>query len=98
MAVKTDMSKAYNRLEWDFIECVLSTLGFHCKFVTWIMECITTVSYSFLINDPVLGRVTPRGIRQGYPLLPYIFIMCREVLSGLCSNAQHEGKHDVLPP
>lgn len=93
MAVKTDMSKAYDRLEWSFIKCVLSTLGFDEKFVTWILECITTVSYSFLINDAVLGNVIPqRGIRQGDPLSPYIFIICSEVLSGLCSKAQKDGR------
>lgn len=65
MAVKFDMSKAYDRLEWEFIRCVLSTLGLHNTVVTWIMDCITTVSYSFLlndsvlVNDSVLGKVFP---------------------------------------
>lgn len=92
MAVKSDMSEAYDRLEWRFIEKVLSTLGFHEKFVTWIMQCITTVRCSFLINDSFLGRVTPqREIRQGDPISPYIFILCSEVLSGLCLGAQQNG-------
>ena len=92
MAVKTDMSKAYDRLEWSFIKAIMMRLGFHEKWVTWVMECISTVSYSFLINDSVLGRVVPqRGIRQGDPLPPYIFILCSEVLSGLCAKAQRDG-------
>lgn len=56
------------------------------------MKCITTVSYSFLINNVVAGSVSPqRGIRQGDPLSPYIFILCGEVLSGLCKRAQING-------
>ena len=92
MAVKTDMSKAYDRLEWDFIKCVLLRLGFHEKWVGLVMQCVSTVTYSFLINGSPRGKVTPsRGIRQGDPLSPYIFILCREVLSGLCNRAQAEG-------
>lgn len=50
------------------------------------------VSYSFLINGAAQGHVIPqRGIRQGDPLSPYIFIICREVLSGLCKRAQERG-------
>ena len=92
MAVKTDMSKAYDRLEWDFIRLVLERLGFHQKWVSWIMQCICTVSYSFLLNGSAQGSVIPsRGIRQGDPLSPYLFILCSEVLSGLCLKAQAEG-------
>lgn len=92
MAVKTDMSKAYDRLEWKFIRMVFEQLGFNETWVDWIMSCISTVSYSFLIDDTIHGRVTPsRGIRQGDPLSPYIFILCREVLSGLCRKAHISG-------
>lgn len=92
MAVKTDMSKAYDRLEWDFIQLVLQRLGMHNKFSNWVMQCISTVSYSFLINDSVYGSVTPyRGIRQGEPISPYLFILCGEVLTGLCKEAERNG-------
>ena len=92
MAVQTDMSKAYDRLEWNFIRLVLERLGFHHKWINWLMQCICTVSYSFLLNGSAQGLVTPsRGIRQGDPLSPYLFILCSEVLSGLCLNAQSQG-------
>ena len=92
IAVKTDMSKAYDRLEWDFILLVMLRLGFHQKLVNCIMQCISSVTYSFLINGLPRGKVVPsRGIRQGDPLSPYIFIMCSEVLSGLCNRAQEDG-------
>lgn len=52
--------------------------------INWMMQCVSSVSYSFLLNNEVVGDVTPqRGIRQGDPLSPYIFIIYGEVLSGL---------------
>ncbi|XP_024015914.1 uncharacterized protein LOC112089169 [Eutrema salsugineum] len=92
MAVKTDMSKAYDRVEWDFLRLVQLKLGFHPKWVQWINQCVSTVSYSYLINDMAKGLVIPsRGIRQGDPLSPYLFILCGEVLSSLCNQAQEKG-------
>ncbi|XP_048621840.1 uncharacterized protein LOC106442834 [Brassica napus] len=93
MAVKIDMSKAYDRIEWNFLERVLENLGFHPNWVVWIMECIRSVSYSFLVNGAAQGRVIPtRGIRQGDPLSPYLFILCTEVLSKLCDKSLQDGK------
>lgn len=92
MAVKTDMSKAYDRLEWGFIEANLSHMGFAERWINWVMSCIKTVSYSFLINGSPQGIVIPsRGIRQGDPLSPYIFILCTQVLSSLCDHAMEDG-------
>ena len=50
MAVKLDMSKSCNRVEWEFIEKVMKRLGFHEKWVGWVLKCITIVTYSVLIN------------------------------------------------
>lgn len=56
------------------------------------MQCLTSVSYSILFNGEAQGAITPtRGIRQDDPLSPYLFILCSEVLSGLCAAAQRRG-------
>ncbi|XP_056842911.1 uncharacterized protein LOC130495527 [Raphanus sativus] len=92
MAVKTDMSKAYDRIEWGFLRAVLDRMGFAQIWIGWIMSCVESVSYSFLINGSPMGSVKPsRGIRQGDPLSPYLFILCTEVLSAMCEKAQQDG-------
>ena len=59
MAAKLDMSKAYDRVEWNFVEGVMKRLGFHEKWVGGIMKCVTTVSYSVLINGEAHGCIVP---------------------------------------
>lgn len=93
MAVKTDMSKAYDRVEWDFVWLVFKRLGFDDKWTTFISQCISTVTYSFLINGTTQGYIKPScGIHQGDPLSPYLFILCGKVLSGLFKNVQVNGR------
>jgi hypothetical protein len=91
MALKLDMSKAYDRVEWDFLERVMLKLGFAERWVHLLMVCVRTMSYSILINGQPHGHIRPtRGIRQGDPLSPYFFILCAEGLSSLLFKAEND--------
>ena len=64
IALKLDMSKAYDRVEWLFLKNILLRLGFQQSWVDLIMECVTTVSYSILVNGEPKGMIYPtRDIR-----------------------------------
>lgn len=77
--LKVDISKAYDRLELRFIEKMLVKFDFPQVWVDKIMVCIRTVSYKFLRVGHIFGTVEPqRGVRQGDPISPYIYILCVE--------------------
>lgn len=92
MAVKLDMSKAYNRVEWPYLEATLWDLGFQEQWIVLVMPCVTTVNYSILVNGRSGTTFTPsRGLRQVDLLSPYLFLFCAEGLSSMLSRVEHRG-------
>ncbi|EPS69625.1 hypothetical protein M569_05141 [Genlisea aurea] len=86
-ALNLDVSKTFDRIEWPFLEKVLRRHGFPDSTIATIMLCVTSASYSILINGSPEGHVTPtRGIRQGDPISPYLFILCSDTLSRLLNE------------
>lgn len=93
MAVKLGMSKAYDRVEWPFIEVVIKALGFGDKWINLVISCVSSLSYLILINRQLGKTFKPsRGLRQGDPLSPYLFLMCaNKSLISLINRAKNRG-------
>ncbi|XP_026443826.1 uncharacterized protein LOC113343678 [Papaver somniferum] len=104
MVIKLDMSKVFDRLEWSFLIKVFRYFGFSDDFCDLIFQCISTTSLSVILNgSPCEDFSLIRGIIQGDPLSPYIFILAIEYLSRQLTNAQQDKsikgiKVDALSP
>ena len=92
MALKLDMSKAYDRVEWVFLERIMRHLGIEERLIKIIMACVQSVAYAVLLNGQPVGNIKPtKGLRQGDPLSPYLFLLCAMGLQSLIHQAEMDG-------
>lgn len=93
VTVKLDVSKAYDRVEWSFLRPLLLRIGLPQSFVDLIMLSVSSVTYSYMLNGLQFGNLAPeRGLRQGDPLSPYLFICVVEAFLALIARAEEDGQ------
>ncbi|KAK4258521.1 hypothetical protein QN277_004963 [Acacia crassicarpa] len=92
MAIKIDLEKAYDRIRWDFLRLVLLEVGFEESFIDLVMTCVSSVSYNVLWNGSKTEFFTPgRGLRQGDPMSPLLFVLCMDKISHLICDEVESG-------
>lgn len=92
MVLKLDMKKAYDRVNWYFLDGVLEKIGFEAKWREWVMECITTPKFLVLVDGEQSGYFnSKKGLQYGDPISPYLFIIMIEALGRTIKQAQLEG-------
>ncbi|XP_074271593.1 uncharacterized protein LOC141595528 [Silene latifolia] len=99
---KMDLQKAYDTIEWEFLDQMLSALNFPVQFKGWIMQYVTTATYSLNLKGNVFGFFKGRrGLRQGDPLFPLLFTVCMEYLSRVLAHTTDNadfGYHSLCKP
>jgi hypothetical protein len=92
-AIKLDMSKAYDHVEWGFLAEMMTKLGFYDEWIQLIMKCVSTVTYRIKVNGALSDSFVPeRDLRQRDPLYPYLFLLCAEGFSALLNKAKEDGQ------
>eukprot|EP00253_Pinus_taeda_P021967 PITA_21967 len=99
MLMQLDLSKAYDKVSWNYLEAILDAFGFCKHWVNWILALIKSSRFSILVNGAPSELFSPsRGIRQGDPLSPFLFVILMEGLSRIIAKKKAEGVIKGLQP
>jgi hypothetical protein len=91
--VKLDMHKAYDRVEWYSLKKIMLKMGFARRGVDMIMACVSSVNYNVRFNSMEIEVfMLSRGLRQGDPLSPYLFLLLAEGLSRMLKDVESRGE------
>lgn len=92
MAIKLDISKAYDRVECVYSEAMMRMMRFYDKWISLTMMCMTSVTYLVLLNGEPKGKIIPsKGLRQGDPISPYLFLLYAEGLTAMLKREEAAG-------
>ncbi|XP_057432959.1 uncharacterized protein LOC130725784 [Lotus japonicus] len=92
IAIKVDLEKAYDRLKWPFLLETLQLIGLDDHFCNLIMSCVSSCRFQVSFNGGRSSTFSPqRGLRQGDPLSPYLFVLCMERLAHSIGDAVGSG-------
>ncbi|XP_019451799.1 PREDICTED: uncharacterized protein LOC109353895 [Lupinus angustifolius] len=92
LILKVDFEKAYDSVDWGFLDYMLSQCGFPSSLRRWVRNCLSYTSMHVLVNgSPTDQFLVSRGIRQGDPMAPFLFLLVVEGFSGLIRSARSAG-------
>jgi hypothetical protein len=92
LILKVDFEKAYDSVDWSFLEYMLRRFGFRGKWIEWIKACVCAGNLSVLVNGNPTSEINiQRGLKQGNPLAPFLFLLVAEGFAGLMRNAVEKG-------
>jgi len=97
VSFKLDLEKAFDNVRWDFLNSCLLNFGFPDITIKLIIHCVTSSIFSILWDANKMPSFQPsHGLRQGDPLSPYLFILCKEKLSIAINNVVTQGNWDPI--
>jgi len=86
---KVDFEKAYDSVDRGFLEYMLNMVGMGRKWVAWMKACVCGGSMSILVNGSPTEEISiHRGLKQGDPLAPFLFLLAAEGFSGMMRKAR----------